>query len=107
MVTPAMTVGEALAATVVNMRFVKPLDTDLILELARSHTGLVTVEENALPGGAGSAVNLLLQSQRLLLPVLNIGLPDAFIEQGTREELLAFCGLDAASIQRRIEEFFA
>lgn len=107
MVTPALEVGKQLNATVVNMRFVKPIDTELLLALAKSHSTFVTVEENALPGGAGSAVNEFLQAQRILMPVLNIALPDSFVEQGTREELLAVCGLDAASILKRIQEFTA
>jgi len=107
MVTPALNAGKQLNATVVNMRFVKPIDEALILELAKSHDVFVTVEENALAGGAGEAVNSFLQQQRVLMPVLNIALPDSFIEQGTREELLAFCGLDAASILAKIEAFCA
>jgi len=107
MVTPALNAGKQLNATVVNMRFVKPIDQALILELAKSHDVFVTVEENALAGGAGSAVNDFLQAQRILMPVLNIALPDCFVEQGTREELLAFCGLDAASILAKIEAFCA
>ncbi|MBF6651224.1 1-deoxy-D-xylulose-5-phosphate synthase, partial [Methylobacter sp. BlB1] len=94
LVAPALAAGKHLGATVVNMRFVKPIDTDLILELAKSHDVFVTAEENVLAGGAGSAVNDFLQAQKILMPVLNIGLPDQFVEQGTREELLALCGLD-------------
>jgi len=107
MVTPAVNVGKQLNATVVNMRFVKPIDEALILELAKSHDVLVTVEENVLAGGAGSAVNDFLQAQRILMPVLNIGLPDTFVEQGTREELLALCGLDTHGILANIEAFCA
>jgi 1-deoxy-D-xylulose-5-phosphate synthase len=107
MVTPALNAGKQLNATVVNMRFVKPIDEALILELAKNHDVFVTVEENVLAGGAGSAVNDFLQAQRILMPVLNIALPDCFVEQGTREELLAFCGLDAASILAKIEAFCA
>jgi 1-deoxy-D-xylulose-5-phosphate synthase len=87
------------------MRFIKPLDEALLLELAKTHDVLVTLEENVLSGGAGSAVNNYLQAQRILMPVLNIGLPDSFIEQGTREELLAICGLDVQSISAKIEAF--
>ncbi|MCL7419501.1 MAG: 1-deoxy-D-xylulose-5-phosphate synthase, partial [Methylobacter sp.] len=94
-------------ATVVNMRFVKPFDTDLVLELAKTHDVFVTAEENVLAGGAGSAVNDFLQAQKILMPVLNIGLPDHFVEQGTREELLALCGLDAQNLIERIEQFCA
>ena len=107
MVTPALKVGKQLNATVVNMRFIKPLDESLLLELAKSYEVLVTIEENVIAGGAGSAVNNYLQAQRILMPVLNIGLPDSFIEQGTREELLAICGLDAQSILAQIEAFCA
>jgi len=107
MVAPALTVGKQLAATVVNMRFVKPLDEALILEMAKSHEVLVTVEENVLAGGAGSLVNTLLQQERILMPVLNIGLPDSYIEQGTREQLLAICGLDNAGLLQKIEAFCA
>ncbi|MEI8574944.1 1-deoxy-D-xylulose-5-phosphate synthase, partial [Methylomonas sp. WH-1] len=90
-------------ATVVNMRFVKPLDEALILELAKSHDVIVTVEENVIAGGAGSAVNEFLQAQNILMPVLNIGLPDRFVEQGSREELLALCGLDTKGILAKIQ----
>ena len=107
MVTPALAAGKQLGATVVNMRFVKPLDEELLLELAKSHDLFITVEENVLSGGAGSAVNNFLQAQRILMPVLNIGLPDRFIEQGTREELLAICGLDSQGITAQIEAFCA
>ncbi|WP_341327926.1 1-deoxy-D-xylulose-5-phosphate synthase [Methylotuvimicrobium sp. KM2] len=107
MVAPSIEAGKQLGATVVNMRFVKPLDEALILELAKSHDVIVTVEENVVAGGAGSAVNEFLQAQRIVMPVLNIGLPDAFIEQGTREELLSFCGLDTQGIRQSIEQFCA
>ena len=107
MVTPALATGTKLNATVVNMRFIKPIDEALILELAKSHDVFVTVEENVLAGGAGEAVNAYLQTQKILMPVLNIGLPDAFIEQGTREQLLALCGLDTQGILNQIEAFCA
>jgi 1-deoxy-D-xylulose-5-phosphate synthase len=105
MVTPAQQVGEQLGATVANMRFVKPLDEALIIELASSHDVIVTVEENAIIGGAGSLVNQLLQRHKILKPVMNIGLPDAFIEQGTREQLLSICGLDVQGILKQIAQF--
>ena len=89
------------------MRFVKPIDEALILELAKSHDVFITVEENVIAGGAGSAVNNFLQAQRILMPVLNIGLPDSFVEQGTREELLAICGLDVQGIIAQAEKFCA
>ncbi|MBL6986030.1 MAG: 1-deoxy-D-xylulose-5-phosphate synthase [Methylobacter sp.] len=107
MVTPSMEAGKQLNATVVNMRFVKPIDTELVLELAKSHDVLITVEENVLAGGAGSAVNDFLQAQQILMPVLNIGLPDSFVEQGTREELLALCSLDIQGILAQVEKFCA
>ena len=105
MVSPSEQAGEALNATVVNMRFIKPLDEALILKLAKSHDLLVTVEENVLPGGGGSAVNLLLHRHKLLKPTLNLGLPDCFIEQGTREELLSRCGLDKEGILKSVQNF--
>ena len=107
MVTPALEVGKHLGATVINMRFIKPLDEDMILAMAKSHDVLITIEENVLAGGAGSAVNEFLQAQQILMPVLNIALPDEFIEQGTREELLAECGLDMLGISKKIEKFCA
>ena len=107
MVAPAEQAGKQLGATVVNMRFVKPLDEAMILEMAKSHDIIVTIEENVIAGGAGSAVNEYLQAQKIWMPVLNIGLPDAFIEQGTREELLSYCGLDTQGILQRIEQFCA
>ncbi len=105
MVAPALDASEPLEATVVNMRFVKPLDETCIRELAHSHDYLVTVEENVVAGGAGSAVNELLQRDRILTPTLNIGLPDSFIEQGSREQLLGLCGLDVAGIVAKIRQF--
>jgi 1-deoxy-D-xylulose-5-phosphate synthase len=107
MVSPALRAGQQLNATVVNMRFIKPFDQDLVLELAKTHDLFVTVEENVLAGGAGSAINDFLQAQRILMPVLNLGLPDRFVEQGTRDELLALCGLDSAGILASIEAFAA
>jgi 1-deoxy-D-xylulose-5-phosphate synthase len=107
MVTPALLAGKRLAATVVNMRFVKPIDEALIMELAKTHDVFVTIEENVVSGGAGRAVNVFLQAQKILMPVLNIGLPDYFVEQGTREELLAECKLDSESIFNTIEAFCA
>ncbi len=107
LVAPALAAGKELNATVANMRFVKPLDGELILELAKTHDIFVTVEENVIAGGAGGAVNEFLQAQKILMPVLNIGLPDCFVEQGTREELLALCGLDVQGILASVESFCA
>ena len=107
MVTPAIEAGKQLGATVINMRFVKPFDEAIVLEMAKSHDVLVTIEENVLSGGAGSAINSFLQAQQILMPVLNLGLPDLFIEQGSREELLSQCGLDNQGILQSIEKFCA
>ncbi len=98
-VPAAEKVGEELGLTVVNMRFVKPLDRDLVLELARTHEGLVTLEDNAVAGGAGSAVAELLTADGIELPILQLGLPDRFLEHASREQLLAEAGLDAAGIR--------
>ena len=99
----AKAAAEALDATLVDMRFVKPMDEALVLALAASHDQFVTLEDNAIMGGAGSAVNELLMRARQCRPVLNLGLPDRFIEQGTQEEIYALLGLDAAGIQASIE----
>ena len=107
MVTPALEVGDTLNATVVNMRFVKPLDEALILEMARTHDLLVTIEENAIPGGAGNGVNEVLNAALLRTPLLTLGLPDRFIEQGSREEVLKDAGLDAEGLLAAIEAFTA
>lgn len=103
----AQLAAEALDATLVDMRFVKPLDEALLRTLAEQHEVLVTVEDNAIMGGAGSAVNEFLMRERLLRPVLNLGLPDQFVEQGTQEEIYAQLGLDAAGIRAAIERYLA
>ncbi len=103
----AKPVAEALDATLVDMRFVKPLDEALLAELATNHQVLVTLEEGSLLGGAGSAVNEALQRLRLVKPVLNLGLPDRFVEQGTQSEILQLLGLDAAGIEASIRTFIA
>ena len=100
MVKPALEAGEELNATVANMRFVKPLDDELVFRLATTHDYLVTVEENVVMGGAGSAVLESLQSQGLSVPVLQLGLPDQFVEHGDPAVLLADCGLDKDGIIR-------
>ena len=84
------------------MRFVKPLDGDLIRDLAATHELLVTVEEHAVMGGAGSAVNEWLAAAGLVRPVLNLGIPDAFIDHAPHGDMLAACGLDAAGIESAI-----
>lgn len=103
----AKAVAEKLDATLVDMRFVKPLDTELLKTITTQHDILVTVEENAIQGGAGSAVNEWMMTQRLLKPVLNIGLPDRFIEQGTQEEIYHDLKLDSAGIEQQIKDFMA
>jgi 1-deoxy-D-xylulose-5-phosphate synthase len=103
---PAMQVGEALNATVVNMRWAKPLDTELLAEIAATHEALVTVEEGAIMGGAGSAVLEALQTLQQTKPVLVLGIPDEFTEHGDPVKLLAELGLDAEGIQRAIEKRF-
>jgi 1-deoxy-D-xylulose-5-phosphate synthase len=99
LVPAAEQVGAELGLTVVNMRFVKPLDRTLLLELAHTHSGFVTLEDNVVAGGAGSGVAELLATEGLALPVLHLGLPDAFQHHGSREQLLAEAGLDAAGIR--------
>ncbi len=102
LVSVARVVAERFGATLVNLRFVKPLDGALLLRLARCHARLVTIEDNAVAGGAGSGVVELLLENDLALPTLMLGLPDAFLEHASREELLSQCGLDADGISRRI-----
>ncbi|MBD9485281.1 1-deoxy-D-xylulose-5-phosphate synthase [Pseudomonas sp. PDM14] len=100
--TEALKVGETLDATVVDMRFVKPLDEALVRELAASHALLVTVEENAIMGGAGAAVSEFLARENLLKPVLHLGLPDSYVEHAKPAQMLAECGLDEAGIEAAI-----
>ena len=99
--------AETLNATVADMRFVKPLDEALIRQLAAEHDVLVTVEENTIAGGAGAGVNEFLMQEKLLKPVLNIGLPDRFIAQGTQQELHVELGLDSAGIEQSIRDYLA
>ncbi|GAA4348017.1 1-deoxy-D-xylulose-5-phosphate synthase [Variovorax defluvii] len=103
---PALTAAEALDATVLNMRWVKPLDVDLLLQTAATHDCIVTLEEGSIMGGAGSAVAEALQAAGVQRPVLQLGLPDRFIEHGDPAKLLAGIGLDAAGIERSIRERF-
>jgi 1-deoxy-D-xylulose-5-phosphate synthase len=107
MLAPALAAAEKLHASVANMRFVKPLDAELVLHLASEHDLLVTVEENTVQGGAGSAVAECLHQHGVEVPLLQLGLPDRFIEQGEHAQMLAGCGLDAAglvaSIQTRLK----
>ena len=103
----AKQVAEALNATLLDMRFVKPLDETAIKQLAASHSTLVTLEDNALMGGAGSAVNEFVMAEKLNIPVLNLGLPDVFIKHGTQQEIHQELGLDADGIQKSIEAYLA
>ena len=105
MVAVAEEVAERLDATVINMRFVKPLDATLVARMAAEHRGLITLEENVIAGGAGSAVSECLAARDITIPVRHIGLPDRFVEQGERGELLAECGLDAAGILRQLAQW--
>jgi len=104
MVHPALEAADELDCSVADMRFVKPLDTDMIRNLARQHSLLVTVEENAVAGGAGSAVNEYLMAEDYRVPVLNLGLPDRFLEHGKPAEMLSAVGLDAAGLAASIRE---
>jgi 1-deoxy-D-xylulose-5-phosphate synthase len=103
---PALAAAEALDATVANMRFAKPLDEALVLELARSHDAIVTVEEGCLPGGAGSAVGECLAAAGVAVPLLHLGLPDLFIEHGDPAKLMAMVGLDSAGIEASVRKRF-
>jgi 1-deoxy-D-xylulose-5-phosphate synthase len=105
MLAPALEAAEKLDTTVANMRFVKPLDEELVLRLAREHAVLVTVEENVIQGGAGSAVLECLAHHGITVRVLQLGLPDHFIEQGEHKKLLADCGLDSAGLVKSITRF--
>ncbi|QIL20221.1 1-deoxy-D-xylulose-5-phosphate synthase [Thermomonas sp. HDW16] len=102
LVPAAEKVGEGLGLTVVNMRFVKPLDRALILELASTHEGFVTLEDNVVAGGAGSGVAELLAAEGIAMPILHLGLPDEFQHHASREDLLAEAGLDADGIRASI-----
>jgi 1-deoxy-D-xylulose-5-phosphate synthase len=107
MLEPATRIAERLDATLVNMRFVKPLDEALILDLAGRHRALITLEENAVQGGAGSAIAELLAAEGLSLPLLQVGIPDRFIEHGSRDSCLAAAGLDAQSIAATVERWWS
>jgi len=104
MLAPALKAAEELNATVANMRFVKPLDTALVLELAASHDLLVTVEEGCIMGGAGSAVGEALAAAGVVMPLMQLGLPDRFIDHGDAPQLLASCGLDATGIAASVRQ---
>ena len=102
MLSEALIAAETLNATVINMRFVKPLDTQMLRAIAGEHDLLLTIEENVIAGGAGSGVNEWLLANQLNNRVINLGLPDRFVEHGSTHQLLAECGLDAAGIIKSI-----
>ncbi|HEY0180913.1 MAG TPA: 1-deoxy-D-xylulose-5-phosphate synthase, partial [Dokdonella sp.] len=106
MVAPCAKVADALDATLVNMRFVKPLDEALVLALAESHAALVTIEDNAIAGGAGSGVAELLHARGATMPLLQLGLSDRFLDHASRDELLAADGLDVPGIEAAIRRRF-
>ena len=103
---PALEAAEALNATVVNMRWAKPIDEALLREVAQSHDALVTLEDGAIMGGAGSAVTEALNGAGVIRPVLQLGLPDVFIEHGDPAKLMSLQGLDAAGIEHAIRQRF-
>ena len=104
LLSSALQAADQLDATVADMRFVKPLDQELILELANSHDLLVTLEENSIAGGAGSAVSEFLAEQAVAMPILQLGLPDQFIDHANHQQQLEMAGLDAQQILSRIQE---
>ncbi|MCP4041853.1 MAG: 1-deoxy-D-xylulose-5-phosphate synthase, partial [Gammaproteobacteria bacterium] len=104
MFKPSLEAAEHLNASLVNMRFVKPLDEEMIIHMADSHNLLVTVEENIVLGGAGAAVSECLARHNRQPQIIHLGLPDRFIEHGGREELLSDCGLDTTGIINAISE---
>ena len=105
MVATAQAVADDINATLVNMRFVKPLDQTMIKQISETHSHIVTLEEQAIMGGAGSAVNEILLAQGIVIPTLNLGLPDEFIEQGSQAQLHANIGLDQKGITESISQF--
>ncbi len=107
MLAPCLEAAKELNATVANMRFVKPLDDDLVASLAADHNLLITVEENAIMGGAGSAVLESLESKKFSVKVLQLGLPDNYIDQGDHAQMLADCGLDKTGIMKSVEEILS
>jgi 1-deoxy-D-xylulose-5-phosphate synthase len=103
---PALQAANALNTTVVNMRWAKPLDTELLLQVAASHDALVTVEEGALMGGAGSAVLEALQDAGVNVPVLRLGIPDVFTDHGDPNKIMSMLGLDSVGIEASIRQRF-
>jgi 1-deoxy-D-xylulose-5-phosphate synthase len=107
LVESARKIAERLDATLVNMRFIKPLDQDLVLEVASRHRAIVTIEENAVMGGAGSAVGEVLAAECAQVPLLHLGIPDRFIEHGSRDSCLKAAGLDLAGLTASVEQWWA
>jgi 1-deoxy-D-xylulose-5-phosphate synthase len=105
MLAPALALAERLDATVVNMRFIKPLDSAMLCEIASTHAGIVTIEDNAVAGGAGTACAEVLDAQGFTTPRLHIGIPDRFIEHGSRDDNLVDAGLDPAGIAATIDRW--
>jgi len=106
LVESARKVADRLDATLVNMRFIKPLDEELVIEIAKRHRAIVTLEENAVMGGAGSAVGEVLAAHGVLVPLLQLGIPDRFIEHGSRDTCLTAAGLDLAGISASVERWW-
>ena len=106
LVESARKVADRLDATLVNMRFIKPLDEELVIEIAKRHRAIVTIEENAVMGGAGSAVGEVLAAHGVLVPLLQLGIPDRFIEHGSRDTCLTAAGLDLAGISASVERWW-
>jgi len=107
MVPACTALADRLDATLVNMRFVKPLDEDTVCRLAKTHACIVTLEENVVAGGAGSAVTEALSVHGIDAPVHHIGIPDRFVEHGTRDDCLAMAGIDAAGIEAQVLRLWA
>ncbi len=107
LVESAQKIADRLDATVVNMRFIKPLDEELVLKIAGRHRAIVTLEENVTAGGAGSAIGELLAAEGVAMPLMHIGIPDRFIEHGSRDECLAAAGLDFAGVSGAVERWWA
>jgi 1-deoxy-D-xylulose-5-phosphate synthase len=105
MVAPCAAVADKLDASLVNMRFIKPMDEAVVVEMAESHDVLVTVDENAIAGGAGGAVNEILAARGIAQIILNLGLPDRFLQHGSREDMLADAGLTSEAILASIETY--
>jgi 1-deoxy-D-xylulose-5-phosphate synthase len=102
----ARKIAENLDATLVNMRFVKPLDEKLVMNIAARHRAIITIEENAIIGGAGAGVGELLALHGVQLPLLHIGIPDRFIEHGSRDTCLAAAGLDLAGLTATVDHWW-